>query len=104
MKPLRHAACVLLAAASLLASPAHPTSFTTDQSDRYYIVAEQGWGIQLVHRGSVIFATLFVYDQNGNPTWYTATMDYTTNLTWTGTLYATMNGTYFASPWNPATL
>jgi hypothetical protein len=104
MKSLRHAACVLLAAASLLASPAYATSFTTDQSDLYYIVAEQGWGIQLVQRGSVIFATLFVYDVNGNPTWYTATMDYTTNLTWTGTLYATMNGTYFASPWNPRTL
>lgn len=37
MMALRHAACVLLAAASLLASPANATSFSTDQSDLYYI-------------------------------------------------------------------
>jgi hypothetical protein len=104
MSALRHAACILLAAASILASPVYATSFTTDQSDLYYVAEESGWGIQLVQRGSVIFATLFVYDQNGNPTWYTATMAYTANLTWTGTLYTTTNGTYFGSPWNPATL
>ena len=104
MKALRHAACTLLGAVFLLASPAYPAAFSTDQSDLYYIAAESGWGVQLVQRGSDIFATLFVYDQNGNPTWYTATMDYTSNLTWTGTLYATTNGTYFGSPWNPATL
>jgi len=104
MKALRNAAGVLLTALFFFASPTYATSFTTDQSDLYYIAAESGWGIQLVQRGSDIFATLFVYDQNGNPTWYTATMDYTTNLTWTGTLYATTNGTYFGSPWNPATL
>lgn len=104
MSTLRHAACILLAAASILASPVYATSFTTDQGDLYYIAAESGWGVQLVQRGSVIFAMLFVYDQSGNPTWYTATMDYATNLTWTGTLYATTNGTYFGSPWNPEAL
>jgi hypothetical protein len=103
MKTLRHTACVLLAAASLLASPAYATSFTADQSDLYYIVTEQGWGIQLVQRGTVIFATLFVYGPSGQPTWYTATMDYTSGLTWTGALYAT-TGTYFGAPWNPALL
>jgi hypothetical protein len=103
MKALRHAACVLFAALSLLASPAHATSFTTDQSDLYYIVTEQGWGMQLVQRGSVIFATLFIYGPTGEPTWYTATLDYTSNLTWTGQLIAT-TGTYFGSPWNPGAL
>jgi len=102
MNALRNAACVLLAAGSLLASPAYATSFTTDQSDLWYIPAESGWGMQLVQRGNVIFATLFVYDPN-NPTWYTATMDYTSNYTWTGTLYAT-TGTDFSLPWNPAAL
>ena len=58
--------------------------------------------MQLVQRGSVIFATLFVYDPN-NPIWYTATMDFTANLTWTGVLYAT-TGTAFGLPWNPADL
>jgi hypothetical protein len=58
--------------------------------------------MQLVQRGSVIFATLFVYDPN-NPIWYTATLDYTANQTWTGVLYAT-TGTDFRMPWDPAAL
>ena len=73
MKMLRRAACVLLAAVSFSALPAYATSFSTDQSDLYYIVAESGWGIQLVQRGSVIFATMFVYGPSGTPTWYVAT-------------------------------
>jgi hypothetical protein len=102
MKSLRHAACVVLAAASLLAAPAHATSFSTDQSDLYYIATESGWGIQLVQRGSVIFATLFVYGSNGQPTWYTATMDYQSDLTWSGDLYAT-TGPYFETvPFDPS--
>jgi len=60
--------------------------------------------MQLVQRGSVIFATLFVYGRSGAPTWYSATMDYTSNLTWTGDLYAT-TGPYFGTvPFNPATV
>ena len=102
MKSLRHAVCIILAAVSLHASPACATSYSTDQSDLWYIPAESGWGIQLVQRGSIIFATLFVYDPN-NPTWYTATMDNTSGFTWTGILYAT-TGTDFSLPWNPANL
>jgi hypothetical protein len=71
MKSLRRALCVLGLAVSLFAPTALPTSFSTDQSDLWYIVVESGWGMQLVHRGTVIFATLFVYGQNSTPTWYT---------------------------------
>jgi hypothetical protein len=103
MKLLRHAACVLVAAASLLASPAYSTAFTTDQSDLWYVATEAGWGIEFVHRGSVIFATLFVYDPSGNPVWYVSTMQYTgSSFTWSGDLYAT-TGPYFGTePFNPA--
>jgi hypothetical protein len=102
MKTLRRAACVLLAAVSLLAAPAYSTSFSTDQSDLYYIPAESGWGVQLVQRGSVIFATLFVFGPGGTPTWFVAAMDFTSNLTWTGDLY-TGTGPYFGTvPFNPA--
>jgi hypothetical protein len=103
MSAFRHAACVLFAASSLLTSPVYATAFSTDQSDLYYIVSESGWGMQLVQRGSVIFATLFVYGPTGQPVWYTATMDYTSNLTWTGQLVLT-TGTYFGSAWNPGAL
>ena len=74
---------------------------TADQSDLWYIPAESGWGMQLVQRGTVIFATLFVYGISGEPFWYVATLDYMPSLTWTGTLYGT-TGTFFADPWNPA--
>lgn len=101
MKALRHAACCVLAALSFLAAPAHATSFSVDQSDIYYIKAESGWGIQLVQRGSVIFATLFVYGAANTPTFYVATLNSTDGVTWTGDLLST-TGTYFAPPWNPA--
>jgi hypothetical protein len=102
MTALRRAACVLLAAASFLASPAYSTSFSVDQSDLYYIPAESGWGIQLVQRGSVIFATMFVYGPSNTPTWYVATMQFAGNFTWTGDLYTT-TGPYFGTvPFNPA--
>ncbi len=102
MNPLRHAAGVLLATACFLAPPAYATSFSTDQSDLYYIAAESGWGIQLVQRGPDIFATLFVYGPTGEPTWYTATLLPTaTSYTWSGNLIAT-TGTYFEAPWDPA--
>src|SRR5215467_14300247 len=54
---LRHITLAFLTAASLLATPVTATSFSTDQSDLWYIVAESGWGMQLVQRGNVIFAT-----------------------------------------------
>ena len=96
MMSIRRVACVALAAASFLAPAVHATSFSTDQSDLWYIPAESGWGIQLVQRASVIFATLYVYGPDGSPTWYTATLDYTSDDTWTGNLYAT-TGPYFGA-------
>jgi hypothetical protein len=101
MRSLCRAFGALALAIGLAAQPAAATSFSTDQSDLYYIAAESGWGIQLVQRGSVIFATMFVYGPNGAPTWYVATMSSTDGITWTGDLLAT-TGPYFATvPFNP---
>ena len=33
-------------------------------------VAENGWGMSLVQHRDVLFGNIFVYDANGNPTWY----------------------------------
>jgi hypothetical protein len=102
MKLLRNTALALLTAFSLLSSPVGATSFSTDQSDLWYIVAESGWGMQLVQRGNTIFATLFVYGQTGAPTWYVATMSSTDGSTWTGDLYATTGPWFGAVPFNPS--
>jgi hypothetical protein len=86
----------------LLAPRVSATSYSTDQSDLWFIPAESGWGMQLVQRGEVIFATLFVYGPNTSPTWYTATMDPAGAIEWTGTLYATTGPWFGTTPFNPS--
>ena len=96
MKPVRVLFAAILFATMSFAAPARATAFTTDQSDLWWDPAESGWGIQFVHRGSVMFATIFVYDPTGIPIWYTATLNYAGNLVWTGDLYLT-NGPWFGA-------
>lgn len=88
-------AAILFAAAGFVTS-ARATSATTDQSDLWWVPTESGWGIQLVQRGPVIFATMFVYDQGTNPIWYTATLNYLGNLVWTGDLLL-VHGVWFGA-------
>jgi hypothetical protein len=74
-----------------------------DASDLWYAQAESGWAMQLVQRGAVIFATLFVYDPSSSPTWYVATMNPTeTQYVWSGDLYATTGPWFGTVPFNPA--
>lgn len=76
---------------------------TTDQSDLWWIPAESGWGIQFVQQETTIFATMFVYGANGQPTWYVATMDVSPGtLKWSGALYATTGPWFGAVPFDPA--
>jgi hypothetical protein len=44
------------------------TNSATNYSDLWWS-AESGWGINLNHQGTVIFATLYTYDTNGQPMW-----------------------------------
>lgn len=100
MRTLRLLLASAVVALSLLAPSAGATSYSTDQSDLWYIPAESGWGMQLVQRGNLIFATIFVYDAAGNPTWYIATLSPTAQFVWSGDLYAT-HGSWLGMPWNP---
>jgi hypothetical protein len=106
---------IVIAAATLAAVvhavPANATAYSSDQSDLWWIPGESGWGIQFVQRGALIFATKFVYAQNGTPTWYTALLspvaaapfaEKASTLAWSGDLAAT-TGTWVAAPnWTPA--
>jgi hypothetical protein len=87
-----------------LLEPAQATSVSTDQSDLWFIPSESGWGMQLVQRDSVIFATLFVYGPSGSPTWYVSTMNNTGNLLWSGPLYATTGPWFGTVPFNAASV
>ena len=60
--------------------------------------------MQLVHRGSVIFATMFVYDPTRTPIWYSATLNYTGNLVWTGDLILTSGPWFGTVPFNPSSV
>jgi hypothetical protein len=74
----------------------------TDQTDIWWNPNESGWGMNTVHTGSFIFATLYVYGADGKPTWYTGELQYVSgDDNYRGPLYAT-TGPYFGGPFNPA--
>lgn len=83
-------------------TPVRATAFSTDQSDIWSAAGEPGWAIQFVHRGSTIFATMYVYGPSGQPTFYTATLENTQSLTWSGDLIATTGPWFGTTPYNPA--
>jgi hypothetical protein len=87
VKPVRVLFAAILFATMSFAAPARATAFTTDQSDLWWDPAESGWGIQFVHRGSVMFATIFIYDQQVPIG--TRQRHLCRNLVWTGDLYLT---------------
>jgi len=88
-----------LCLALLLSSPAFGTAYSADASDIWAAHGEEGWGMQLVQRADVMFATLYVYDNQSNPTFYTATLvangtNAQGDVVWVGDLYQT-NGPWF---------
>jgi len=111
MRAIRLAAAATGLAAAIHVAPVAASAYSLDQSDLWWIPAESGWGIQLVQRGALIFATMFVYAANGTPTWYVALLKppgaasddaaKALGLSWSGDLDAT-TGSGFAGMWNPA--
>jgi hypothetical protein len=64
--------------------------------------SESGWGVNLTHQGSTIFATWFTYDASGNPLWLSATAQQTAPATYSGLLYLTGGPAFSAVPFDPA--
>ena len=67
----------------------------TDPSDLWWTTGESGWGMQIVKGGTALFATLYVYDAMGRPTFYTATLE-ASGTVYTGALYES-GGPYFGA-------
>jgi hypothetical protein len=64
--------------------------------------AESGWGINLNHQGSVIFATLFDYDTDGSPMWLVMSDgERQSDGSYFGMLYRTTGPVFNAQPFNP---
>jgi hypothetical protein len=62
---------------------------------------EAGWGVNLTHQGSTIFATWFTYDANHNPLWYSATATQTAPNVFSGSLIQTSGPAFSAVPFDP---
>jgi hypothetical protein len=75
---------------------------TTDPSDLWWNAGESGWGMQIVQGGNAAFATLFVYDSGGEPTFFTATLAADSATSWSGDLYRTIGPSYAAEIFDPA--
>jgi hypothetical protein len=71
-------------------------ALATDYSDIWWSPPENGWGMNIAQSDNFIFATFFVYDANGLPTWYTGQLTNDGNGHYTGQLYAT-TGSYFGA-------
>jgi hypothetical protein len=69
---LRRPAMCLLAAAGLgLALPASSgTTYSTDFTDMWWNSSEDGWGMNVIQQGDIVFATFFVYGPDQSPRWY----------------------------------
>ena len=85
---------ILIAMLALAAARAEAIGYT----DVYFNPNESGWGFFLVQSDTTQFLALFVYGQNGQPTWYTGQLTQDAAGNFNGTLYA-LTGTYFPNPW-----
>jgi hypothetical protein len=77
---------------------------STNYQDLWWNPSESGWGVNLAHQGSIIFATLYTYDSGGNPMWLamSAGQQVGTTRTYQGPLHRYSGPPFNASPWSPA--
>jgi hypothetical protein len=66
--------------------------------------SESGWGINITHQGTRIFATWFTFDHDHTPMWLVASMLNTAPGTYAGALFRTTGPAFNAVPFNPASV
>jgi hypothetical protein len=89
--------CTFGAEASLVNATNYQDLWWTDPPG-----SESGWGINVTHQGSTIFATWFTYDEHGNPLWLSATADRVGTNSYFGRLYRTTGPAFDSVPFDPA--
>ena len=97
-----------LAAALHFCGAAHATPPTANYSDQWWNPSESGWGVSVSQQNDLMFMTLLVYAANNQPTWYTAVLVYSAEVSgaaradvFAGDLYVT-TGPWFGSAFDPA--
>ncbi len=78
-------------------------ALATNYQDLWWVAlgAESGWGLNLTHQGSNIFATWFTYDSDGTPLWLSATLQQGTGNVYGGALIRTAGPAFNAVPFDP---
>ena len=97
-----------LATAVTLSTPAAASTYSIDYSDLWGggqpNPTENGWGLNLIQQGDVIFATMFVYGSDNTARWFSATLTPIGGSTnWSGGLDQT-TGSYYGTTWNNASV
>jgi hypothetical protein len=96
-------------AAITLSLPAAASTFSIDYTDLWGggqpNPTENGWGLNLIQQGDIIFATMFVYGPDNTARWYSASALAPSggSTTWSGQLAQT-TGPYFGTNWNNASV
>jgi hypothetical protein len=75
-------------------------STATNYTDLWWAgPSESGWGVNLSHQGSIIFATWFTYGFGGFNTWFSSTLTPTAPGRYEGILYRTSGPGWGTLPW-----
>jgi hypothetical protein len=79
-------------------------SYAENYQDLWWNPAEPGWGVNITHQGSTVFATLFTYEADHQGVWLVMSNGAQTgNGRFTGPLYRTTGPAFNASPWTAST-
>ena len=66
--------------------------------------SQNGWGINLVQQGGVVFAVWYTYGADGRSTWYVLPAGNWTGNTYSGTFYSTTGSGWLGAAYNPGQL
>ena len=102
MNGLKTLALSLLVLVALPVAAASPVNV----SDHWWAEGESGWGLSITQQEEVAFVALYVYANDRQPTWYTATAvrygtDVSGNPGFSGALYRT-TGPYHGGAFDPS--
>ncbi len=102
IKALRNIAAGLLVALGVALPASATTTASADFTDLWWGGAsENGWGLNIIHQNTLIFATLYVYNTDGSARFFSASETRATGTnSFSGPLYDT-HGTYYGTvPYN----
>ncbi len=95
-----------LLASLAVALPARATSYSTDFSDLWWNEQEDGWGVNVIQQGEILFLTFFIYGVDNAARWVVAPAMMPVDpqpagaTRFTGDVYQTA-GPWFGGPFNP---